>query len=215
MSSEGKGERFKLSRRSFLKASGVTGITVFATSLIKPKNLFKFPQKAKTVDNEGVITEKWINSSCLNCPARCATSIRVVNGKAVRIKGNPFSKVSEGEICPRGHIGLQVLYDPARITSPMKRTNPEKGRESDPHWEKISWEEALNEVSNKLQDIRNSGNPEQTVVFSGLNSRSDEDLIGRFVSAYGTPNLITGDSLEDESERVGRWLADGNYSHIA
>jgi thiosulfate reductase / polysulfide reductase chain A len=215
MSKEKKGERFKISRRSFLKASGVTGIAVFATSLIKPKNLFKIPKTTNPPDNEGVITEKWKNTSCLNCPARCATSVRVVNGKAVRIKGNPLSKVSEGEICPRGHIGLQVLYDPVRITSPMKRTNSEKGRDADPRWVKISWDEALNDISNRLQNLRNNGTPEQTAIFTGLNASSDEDLIKRFAAAYGTPNLVTNDSLENEAERVGRWLADGNYSHIA
>jgi len=57
--------------------------------------------------------------------------------------------------------------------------------------------------------------PEQLAIFSGLNARSDEDLISRFAAAYGTPNLITGDTLENEAEKMGRWMADGNYSHIA
>jgi anaerobic selenocysteine-containing dehydrogenase len=211
-----KGEHLKLSRRSFLKASGVTGIALLAAGMVKPDDtLLDNPQTSGPDNTEGVISEKWINTSCLNCPARCGASIRVVNGKAVRITGNKLSQVSEGEICPRGHIGLQVLYDTSRITSPMKRTKREKGRSTDPGWTKISWDEALSEISAKLRDIRNAGTPEQLAVFSGLNTRSDEDLMFRFTQAYGTPNLITGDTLENEAERVGRWLADGNYSHIA
>jgi anaerobic selenocysteine-containing dehydrogenase len=97
----------------------------------------------------------------------------------------------------------------------MKRTNTEKGRTVDPGWEKISWEKALNEISWKLRDIRVAGSPEQLAIFNGLNTRSDEDLITRFAHSYGTPNLISGDTLENEAVRVGRWLADGNYSHIA
>jgi thiosulfate reductase / polysulfide reductase chain A len=211
-----KEEHFKLSRRSFLKASGVTGITLLAAGMVKnDAKLFENPQTPETNDTEGVVSEKWINTSCLNCPARCGTSVRVVNGKAVRITGNKLSQVSEGEICPRGHIGLQVLYDTARINSPKKRTNPEKGRQNDPGWVDISWDEALTEISERLQNIRNAGSPEQVAVFKGLNTRSDEDLISRFTQAYGTPNLISGDTLENEAERVGRWFADGNYSHIA
>lgn len=210
------GEHLKLSRRSFLKASGVTGIALLASGIVKTDDtLLDEPQTPVPDNAEGVISEKWINTSCLNCPARCGTSVRVVNGKAVRITGNKQSQVSEGEICPRGHIGLQVLYDSSRINSPMKRTNRDKGRKIDPGWVKISWEEALNEISGRLRDIRNTGTPEQVAVFNGLNTRSDEDLISRFTQAYGTPNLISGDTLENEAERVGRWLADGNYSHIA
>jgi anaerobic selenocysteine-containing dehydrogenase len=215
-SGQKKDKRLSISRRSFLKASGVTGLTIFAASLTKPaETLFELPESPSEPNTEGVISEKWLNTSCLNCPARCATSVRVVNGKAVRIAGNRLSQVSEGEICPRGHIGLQVLYDTARITSPMKRTNPAKGRDVDPRWEPVLWDEALNILSGRLQELRNSGTPEQMAIFSGLNARSDEDLISRFATAYGTPNLITGDALENEAERVGRWMADGNYSHIA
>ena len=217
MSSEKKKRQpFTISRRSFLKATGVTGITLFAAGLTKPSSrLFDSPEVKPPIEPEGVQSEKFVNTSCLNCPARCATTVRVVNGKAVRITGNALSKVSEGEICPRGHIGLQVLYDEERITSPLKRTNPSKGRNENPGWTKISWDEALSEVTNRLRDIRNSGKPERLAIFSGLNSRSSEDLIGRFAAAYGTPNLVTGDALENEAEKVGRWLADGNYSHIA
>jgi anaerobic selenocysteine-containing dehydrogenase len=64
----------------------------------------------------------------LNCPARCGIRVRVVNGKAVKITGNPNSLVSEGKICPRAHVGLQVLYDPGRILFPLKRGNREKGK---------------------------------------------------------------------------------------
>jgi thiosulfate reductase / polysulfide reductase chain A len=97
----------------------------------------------------------------------------------------------------------------------MKRTNPTKGRDADPKWEPVSWDEALNDLSGRLLSIRNAGTPEQLVIFTGLNARSDEDLIARFAAAYGTPNLITNDTLENEAEKVGRWMADGNYSHIA
>jgi anaerobic selenocysteine-containing dehydrogenase len=217
MSSEKrKGERLNLSRRSFLKASGATGLVVFAAGGAKPAaRSSDSSTPPPPVVGEGVTTEKWINSSCLNCPARCATSIRVVNGKAVRITGNRLSQVAEGDLCPRGHIGLQVLYDSARVSTPLKRTNPEKGRDVDPGWKPVSWSDALDEVTGRLRALRDGGAPEQLAMFTGLNARSDEDLVARFAAAWGTPNLIANDTLENEAVRVGRWLADGNYSHVA
>jgi anaerobic selenocysteine-containing dehydrogenase len=164
---------------------------------------------------EGVVTEKWIATSCLNCPTRCATEVRVVNGKAVRIAGNPLSKVSEGENCPRSHIGLQVLYDPDRVRGPLKRTNPRKGKSVDPKWTPISWDQALTEVSDNLKALREKGQAQKLLLFYGLNSSSSEDLIKRLASSYGTPNLVSQDSLEDEASKAGEWMADGNYTNSA
>jgi anaerobic selenocysteine-containing dehydrogenase len=139
----------------------------------------------------------------------------VVNGKAVRITGNPLSQVSEGEICARGHIGLQVLYDTDRISAPFKRTNPAKGRDIDPGWQEIAWPQALSELGARLKALRDKAEPHKLLLFQGLNTTSDEDLLRRFADVYGTPNLISQDALEKEAEKVGRWLADGHYDHIA
>ncbi len=203
-----------MSRRSFLKASGATGIVFFAATRVrrsKPaeKSLPKPPEA------RGVVSETYLNTSCLNCPARCAISVRVANGKVVRITGNPLSMVSEGQICPRGHVGLQVLYDENRITTPLKRTNPKKGADQDPGWSPVSWDDALNDVSSRLGDLRDQEKPHALAIFGGLNARSDEDLLERFARAYGTPNLILDDALESRAEKTGRWLADGNYSSVA
>ena len=72
----------------------------------------------------------------------------------------------------------------------------------------------MTELASHLEAVRDTG-PEGLVLFSGLNSRSDEDLIERFAEAYGTPNLVTEDSFESKAEKSGRWFADGNYSQIA
>ena len=202
-----------MDRRTFLKASALTGAALAASRMIKYPEIS--PLVSAQASAEGVITEKWITTSCLNCATRCATQVRVVNGQAVKIEGNPLSQVSEGEICPRGHIGLQVLYDPGRVSTPLKRTNPAKGREVDPRWAPISWSQALSEVSARLKALRDEAQPHQLLLLHGLNTISDEDMIDRFAEAYGTPNVVSGDALENEAEKSGRWLADGNYSHIA
>jgi anaerobic selenocysteine-containing dehydrogenase len=212
-----RNDRSNISRRTFLKASAATGAVLLASRFIKPSKVSESDSApgSPPENAEGVVTEKWVPTSCLNCATRCATRIRVVNGKAVRITGNPLSQVSEGEICPRGHIGLQVLYDANRVSGPLKRTNPAKGRDIDPKWTEISWSQALNEVGSRLKALRDKGEPHKLALFNGLNATSDEDLIYRLAEAYGTPNVISSDALEKEAEKLGRWLADGNYSHIA
>jgi anaerobic selenocysteine-containing dehydrogenase len=200
-----------IDRRTFLKVSALSGAAVGAGKILGPLDTHSaLPSK-----NPGVLEEKWVVTSCLNCQARCAIRVRVVNGKAVKITGNPESRVSDGEICPRGHIGLQVLYDPGRINTPLKRTNNQKGIGVDPKWVSISWDQALGEITDRLRKLREKGEPNKLLLFHGLNTISSQDMIIRFAEAYGTPNLISGDGLESETEKSGNWLADGHYGSTA
>ena len=202
-----------MTRRTFLKLSALAGAAFAAARIIKHLAIRStIPVQAS---GENTINDKWVATSCLNCPTRCATRVRVADGKAVKITGNPLSQVSEGENCPRAHIGLQVLYDPERINSPLKRTNPAKGRTIDPKWVPVSWEQALSEVCDRLKLLRERHQPQKLLLLRGLNTISDEDMICRFADAYGTPNVISADALENEAEKSGGWMADGNYIHSA
>lgn len=141
--------------------------------------------------------------------------MKVAGGRAVQIKGNRSSLISEGQICPRGHIGLQVLYDPERIISPLKRSQPKKGKGIAPQWKPISWDQAIEEVVGKLRTLRDTFRPHHLLLLSGLNSRSHEDLLSRFAEAFGTPNLVTGEGLDREAEKTGNWMADGHFDACA
>jgi len=210
---EKKPNRLSMNRRKFLKLSALTGAAVGMNHMVGPLNPTSASPLQKNAQNAA--EDKWLATSCLNCPARCAIRVRIANGKAVKITGNPLSLDSEGKICPRAHIGLQVLYDPGRIYSPLKRTNHEKGKGIDPKWVSISWDQALEEVTNRLKSIRGRAQPHNVLLFSGLNSVSSEDMISRFAEALGTPNLISGNGLDIETEKSGNWMADGHYSPTA
>ncbi|MBI4295787.1 MAG: molybdopterin-dependent oxidoreductase [Chloroflexi bacterium] len=101
-----------------------------------------------------IYDDVWIPTRCGRCYAYCALRVHRVNGVAIKIEGDPASKqASEGGVCGRGAAGLQVLYDPNRLNVPLRRTNPEKGLYVDPKWKEITWEEALDEIVNKLKDV--------------------------------------------------------------
>ena len=210
---EKRPNKLSISRRKFLKLSAFTSAAVGMNQRIGSFHpALALPLQKNT---RNAMEEKWMATSCLNCPARCAIRVRIVNGKAVKVTGNPLSLVSEGKVCPRAHIGLQVLYDPERIDSPLKRTHQEKGKGIDPEWVPISWDQAFDELTSRLHAIRDRGQPHKLLLFSGLNTVSSEDMITRFAEAYGTPNLISGNGLESEAEKSGNWMADGHYSFTA
>jgi anaerobic selenocysteine-containing dehydrogenase len=206
-------KKLTIDRRTFLKLSALSGAAVGASKILGP--LDTHSAQSLPPKDPSVLEEKWVVTSCLNCQARCAIRVRVVNGKAVRITGNPLSKVSEGKICPRGHIGLQVLYDPGRINTPLKRTNNQKGNGIDPKWVSITWDQALGEITGRLSKLRETGEPNKLLLFYGLNTISSQDLIIRFAEAFGTPNLISGEGLDSETEKSGNWMADGHYAPTA
>ena len=211
-SKEEKQNRCFLDRRTFLKLSVFTGVAAGANQTIGPLDSLaglRLPQ----VQNHA--KKQWIATSCLNCSARCAILTKVVNDRVVKITGNPLSKVSDGKICPRAPIGLQVLYDPGRIHFPLKRKHPEKGKGIDPKWTRISWDQAFDEMTRRLKSLRYRAQPHRLLLFCGLNSVSTEDIIHRFANAFGTPNLISGNALDMETEKSGNWMADGHYSHTA
>src|SRR3989337_2484753 len=62
-----------------------------------------------------------------------------------------------GKVCVKAYGLVQKLYNPNRVRSPMKRTNPKKGRDQNPGFVPISWDEAFSLITHKLLDIRKRG----------------------------------------------------------
>lgn len=95
---------------------------------------------------------KWINSTCKMCLHSCSIRVHVTDDGVVnKIEGNPTNPSNECGLCPKGNSALMRLYDPQRIKTPMKRTNPRKGPDDDPGWVPISWDEALDIVGKELK----------------------------------------------------------------
>lgn len=123
---------------------------------------------------------------CLGCYNCCGVKVQTVNGKVVDVVGDEKALNSHGFICAKGRSRFLDLYDPTRLLYPMKRGNPEKGIGVDPQWQRISWEEALETVSDKLKKVRQN-DPRGLVI-------AHFDLPGygiskTFGAAYGTTNF--------------------------
>lgn len=84
----------------------------------------------------------------------------VEDGVAVRVEPN-FDVAGEhpaaGRVCIKAYGVIQKTYNPNRVRAPMKRTNPRKGRDEDPGFVPISWDEALDLVAERMRAIRAKG----------------------------------------------------------
>ena len=127
--------------------------------------------------------ERWIPSSCAQCPAACGIRVRVVEGRAVHIEGNPDNPINRGGIGVRGLSGLQTLYDPDRITQPLRRI----GDRLVP----ITWDAALAQLADALAKLRARA-PERLLVMSGRERGFVHELFARFARVFGTPQFVAG-----------------------
>ena len=86
--------------------------------------------------------------------------VEVQDGVATRIESNydiSGQHPGGGRVCVKAYGLVQKTYNPNRIRQPMKRTNPKKGRNEDPGFVPISWDEALDLVAGKMREIRAKG----------------------------------------------------------
>lgn len=202
-----------MKRRTFLKATATTG--VLAGIGVKSKPFLNNLMEAEATHSP-INTDQWKWSFCNGCVGWCSLHVRVVNGKAVHVEGNPNSPTQDGAICAKGHLFLQQLYDPDRIKGPMKRTNPEKGRGVDPKFVPITWDEALDTVANKMKEIRDRGEAHKVILNRGRYNTTDVHLLyERFCKVFGTPNNISHSSICAESTKMGRWVADGIWDYVS
>jgi anaerobic selenocysteine-containing dehydrogenase len=132
-------------------------------------------------------SDYWAKSACKMCIHSCAIEAHVVDGVVVKIQGDPDNPSNRGKLCPKGQAGINRLYDPNRVKTPMKRTNPEKGVGVDPKWEPISWEEALSTVAEKLKAVRED-DPRKLLV--AINDFHRIHIWG-WGAAFGSPHYFS------------------------
>ncbi len=94
-------------RRDFLWTAGASTAALAALQELKGIS-WAGEQVADAGWQPGIETQ--LSSACLICPSRCGIRGRMVDGRLVRISGNPLHPVSRGGICPRGVAGVQSLY---------------------------------------------------------------------------------------------------------
>ena len=134
-----------------------------------------------------ILDDKWIPSACSICYGGCSILAHRVNGTVIKIEGNPKSPVGSGRLCAKGNSGIMVLYDPHRINTPLRRTNPNKGIGIDPGWKPISWDEAMDEIVEKLKKVH-AEDPRQLVTQQTTTLAPMSGLFFAFGWAFGTPN---------------------------
>ncbi len=138
----------------------------------------------------------WIPTACGQCYCMCGIKVRRQNGIVTEVEGNPDAPTGRGHCCVKSLASPHLLYDPYRVNYPLKRTNPKKGLGEDPKWERISWDEALDTIIEKLKECQERD--PKGVFFQATTTQASEIRFGviGFMKAFGTPNYwVSGGGL--------------------
>ncbi len=247
-----------VSRRAFLKGGIVGGSLLVAGWGVSPwigkvfhrTGMFVYPDRPPTW--QGVQT---LYSVCEQCSSDCGMEAHVYRGVLQKLDGNPYhpngtephanydtptqaARVwsAPHSLCPRGQAGRQTLYDPYRVTLPLKRTGPRGSGK----WQTISWEQLLAEVTeggylfkhvpgeeNRLvpgfAPVYDGGSGQTApidprhpdlgpktnglVLYMGASEAGQNDLLARFASSFGTVNVEAADSCCDLNRMQSNMLS--------
>ncbi|MCK5507095.1 MAG: molybdopterin-dependent oxidoreductase, partial [Desulfobacterales bacterium] len=185
----------KIGRRSFLSfiIGGAAGsaFTPLPWKLTDDSSIWSQNWPWTPVPPDGEYSQN--NTVCTLCPGGCGITVRKVDDRTVKIEGMKGHPVNDGGICILGLSGLQLLYGPTRVKSPLKRV----GERGEGKWEKVSWDEAISEVAKKLAEIRSQGESHAIGAIVNSNRGTVPNLFKRFLTAYGSPNFMTMPSIQD------------------
>ena len=181
-----------IDRRDFIKFVGAGSVGVgagfvLAQSIKHPlEHLIPYPVPPEDF-SAGIAT--WYNSVCSMCAAGCGITVRTREGRAKKIEGNPSHPVNQGRLCALGQAGLQVLYNPDRLTAPMMQTG-DRGSNA---FVQTTWEDGLSQVAQRLSSLRDGGRGNRICFLSNGTRGHLADVFSRFMQQLGSDRLINYD----------------------
>jgi formate dehydrogenase major subunit len=167
-----------IDRRTFLKRSGVTlGAGAVAAQL--PYNMIGTAE-AKNEEGGKIEVKRTI---CTHCSVGCSIDAVVQNGVWIRQEPVFDSPLNLGAHCAKGAAIREhgIAHDSHRLKSPMKLSGGK--------WQKISWDQAYDEISKKMLDIRKESGPDALfVVGSSKHNNEQAELLCKWARLWGTNN---------------------------
>jgi len=137
---------------------------------------------------EGVTTHRVV---CSTCDIACSVVTEVKKGRVVRVRSSD-NPIFRDNICMKGIIAPKAFANPDRILHPLKRV----GARGSGEWQRVSWDEAMADIGQRLRSIISEYGPEAWAVStSQWNTCTDHGLGRRVMNHVGSPNWISGVAL--------------------
>lgn len=187
-------DMLKMDRRTFIKVSAGTT----AAAAAAPRLLQGMEQELGGKDFSPVTLaeRKKVPIACHVCNIQDGAIAFLENGRVVKLEGNPEHVSTRGRLCAKGNAGMWYSYDPDRILYPLKRA----GARGEGKWKRITWDEALTEVAQKL-DAAIKEDPNTILLKWGRNRTGG--TLDRFMHTLGSATILNHTSVCESSKKVG------------
>jgi len=137
----------------------------------------------------------------------------VEDGKIVKVERLTYPDGEKGDICLKGVAGARLPYHPDRLKYPLKRA----GKRGEGNWERITWEQALDEIADKLKKIREEFQPESVLMMSAPNSipfAETQMMLGnRLRTLLGATNWTQGCATDSNPFFSSYFTYGTNFAH--
>jgi molybdopterin guanine dinucleotide-containing S/N-oxide reductase-like protein len=140
-----------------------------------------------------------VHAACPHdCPDACGVLITVEDGRATKIKGDPAHPVTRGFLCAKVAKYLDRVYSPDRVLYPMRRIGPKglkaagDGARATHEWQRVTWDEALDEITSRFKKIAAEFGPEAILPYSfggTLGMLNSASMDRRFFHRLGASQL--------------------------
>lgn len=169
-----------LSRRKFLTLMGGSSAAavVFQACGI-PERELKIQSPVKMPEDLVTGVDNWYATLCRQCSTSEGLIVRVMEGRAKKVEGNPDYPINVGKHGAVCEASLQALYSPDRLSAPKRQT---RGANI---FSEITWDEALNTLSGKLKELRDAGNANTVVLATAPLRGHMAMVVDKFARAYG------------------------------
>ncbi|SMQ59162.1 Anaerobic selenocysteine-containing dehydrogenase [Bacillus sp. OV166] len=142
----------------------------------------------------------------LNCWDSCGFNVTVENGRVIKVEGDPSHPITQGKICGRGRMLETRTNFSQRLLHPLKKINGQ--------FEQISWEQALNEIADKLKQIKEQyGSTAVLHSHDYANNGLLKNLDQRFFNCYGGVTELYGSLCWGAGIEAQKWDFGDAYSH--
>lgn len=144
-----------------------------------------------------------VRSVCLNCSTVCGIEGHVIDGKLVKVGGNPEDPNNGRSLCAKGQSGPTINDYPERLLFPLKRVGPRgSGR-----WQRITWDEAHDEIARRIRRAMDEGKPEEVAIHVGRSRVGEETT--RFMNAVGSPSVFNHRAICSSNKRAANYVSLG------
>jgi molybdopterin-containing oxidoreductase family iron-sulfur binding subunit len=182
-----------MNRRKFLRVLSVTGGGAAAMSGCSTERVEKLIPYLVPIEDQVPGVATYYASTCRDCNAGCGVHVRVREGRAVKLEGNPDHPVNRGKLCARAQASLQGTYNPDRIRQPLART-------ADGTFEPVTWDVALARVAEQLT----AAAPGSLWFLTGEESGSFLDLVRDWVGAVQGRHVMFEPFAHEALRRASR-----------